>query len=157
MDGWKIERILKLQHQDYVWILWSQWRSQEYWSQDRDWDQDWMQIIVDNGLLNKRHSMEINHLFLFYSWCQDQDFSRPEMFRDFETKTLWNQEMCRMLRLGPAETERKMSQPSKRCRNRENIVATEQTLSQPSKHCRNRAKVVETENLSRVSLISVLK
>ena len=41
--------------------------------------------------------------------CRDRDFSRPEILRDIDTETLWDQE--RMSRPRTAETEQKLSRP----------------------------------------------
>ena len=91
-----------------LWILESQWldRDQEYWSQGSDWDRDntrnnlwWFMakskafngnesLVPDLFLICSDGSKILLIIYIIY-WHWIQDFLRPEIFRDVETKTLW--------------------------------------------------------------------
>ena len=97
-----------------------------------------MQITCEDLWTKQRHLMDIGHLFSFMhdlirymhestdfqynlltmnlrdsknKRCRDRDFSRLNILRVVETETLRDQEIQRLLRPRPAETEQKLSRP----------------------------------------------
>ena len=97
-----------------------------------------MQIICEDLWTKQRHLMDIVHLFSFMhdlikymhdstdfqynlltvnlrdsknKRCRDRDFSRLDILRVVETETLRDQEIQRVSRPRPAETEQKLSRP----------------------------------------------